>query len=242
MMGGMPTARQRLDELNQAMMHGAIDDATARTRRAEIESDAQRELAYEEAVFAVLRAGESIDHQRARLEQVRRELGLPLTQAAEVEAHCLRVHQQMQPRTARTADGSPSGYLEPPSLARIIYGLSIGAGAGMATYLYGFAFDQLSEAKLMRLTPVWMFFLVFGFYGLIAHSLWRAVARGQVTSPAEGVLRWTRPVGALGLPMLIMVFPFLVVRSRNSVVTALVGSLIWAVLLGIFFVGLWPHL
>ncbi len=92
----------------------------------------------------------------------------------------------------------------------------------------------------MRLTPVWVFPLVFGIYGLVAEKLKRFIDEGRAETLGEAVKIWTIATGIIGLSLL---FPFLFVKSRSSVVVSLVASLFWSVLLlVIFFEAIFPLL
>ena len=113
-------------------------------------------------------------------------------------------------------------------------------GVGLVVYLYGVRFDDLSETQLVNFTPVWVFSLVFGIYGLIARHLVRLVQQGRAETLRDAVYLWTRTTGVVGLiPML----PFLfVAKWQHSLVTSFLGAFVWALLLAFFFSAIFPHL
>jgi hypothetical protein len=128
---------------------------------------------------------------------------------------------------------------ETGTVVTTVYKASIAAGAGVAVFLYGVIFDDLSETTLVRLTPTWFFPLVFGFYGLLAEKLFRLIREGKADNLAAAVSLWTR---AIGVSSLIPLFPFLFLKGKNSVTVAFWGAAVWAVLLSMFFELIFPML
>ncbi len=99
--------------------------------------------------------------------------------------------------------------------------------------------DDLSETTLVRLTSVWFFPLVFGSYGLVAEKLLQMIDEKKADSLAGAAAVYTRALGLLGW---IPLFPFLFLKGKSSVSVAFWGALVWAVLLTIFFEGIFPNL
>ena len=122
---------------------------------------------------------------------------------------------------------------------RGLYILAIVAGLAGVVYVYGFAFDDLSEEELVQLSAFWLLPLVFGIYGFVAEKLLRLMEQGDDLSIARAAWIWTSALPVIGIVLLL---PFLFVKGRNPIVIALLASLFWAALLVGFFVLLFPLL
>lgn len=122
---------------------------------------------------------------------------------------------------------------------KALFGACIAAGFAIAFVIYFILFDDLDETTLVRLTPAWVFPLAFGIYGFVAEKLKRLLAAGRADSLSGAVRIWASATGFVGL---ILLFPFLFVKTKSSLVVSLVASLFWAVLLVIFFEAIFPLL
>ena len=125
-------------------------------------------------------------------------------------------------------------------LGLMVYSSSIVIALALIGYIYGYAFDELSETELLQATLFWYLPLVFGIYGRTATKIKQSMDRGvslqEQLATASLLVRFT---GALGL---VFFFPFFFVSKGSSLKVAIVGTVVWSVLLEIFFVGIWPSL
>ncbi len=116
------------------------------------------------------------------------------------------------------------------------YKLSIAAGMLLAIYLYLFAFNDFSEEELVMLSFVWVLALHFGSVGLYGEKAVKLVLKGEVNTFQEGLQKasiFLRPI-----PYMLYRFTKLSSPLWLSYLTALV----WAILLVLFFVGIFPAL
>ncbi len=107
-------------------------------------------------------------------------------------------------------------------------------------YIYGYAFDDFSETELLQATLFWYLPLVFGIYGRTATKIKQSMDRGvslqKQLATTSLIVRFTGPLG------LAFFFPFFFVSKGSALKVAVVGTVVWLVLLEIFFVGIWPSL
>jgi len=131
---------------------------------------------------------------------------------------------------------------------RAIYPALILIGVVIALFIYGFAFDSLSETALVRLTPLWFFSITFGGFGYLAEKLLPQVTSGQAKTLAEAYRGWREaffdehPLAGLLLGLLLFPFSYFYFRTRSSLLIAFAGSAVWGVLLLVFFNGIFPAL
>ncbi|GLW27700.1 hypothetical protein [Actinoplanes regularis] len=138
---------------------------------------------------------------------------------------------------------------EPPAAApihkgqRAFYVILIALGLGSALVIYTVLFDSLSETELVRISPYWVFPTVFGYYGLVAQRMEARLQESHLDTVSEQLLNVIKESGSLGQVFALLIHaPFLLVKSRQPWVTALVGSLIWAIALTLFFSLVFPTL
>jgi len=129
---------------------------------------------------------------------------------------------------------------------RFIYPLLIAAGCLLMFYIYGVAFDRLSETTLVRLTPLWFFLIVFGIYGYVAEKLLAAVYAGESADVPAALGKWLRQTISrhplFGIFAAVLLFPFLLIKAKSSLPVAFIGSMLWGILLLLFFVFAFPAL
>ena len=125
-------------------------------------------------------------------------------------------------------------------LGLMAYNFSIVIAVTLIGYIYGYAFDDCSETELLQATLFWYLPLVFGIYGRTATKIKQSMDRGvslqKQLAKASLIVRFT---GLLGV---VFFFPFFFVWKGSSLKVAVVGTVVWLVLLEIFFVGIWPSL
>ena len=121
-----------------------------------------------------------------------------------------------------------------------VYNFSIVIALALIGYIYGYAFDDFSETELLQATLFWYLPLVFGIYGRAATKIKQSMDRGvslqKQLAKASLIGRFT------GLFGLVFFFPFFFVSKSSALKVAVVGTVVWLVLLEIFFVGIWPSL
>jgi hypothetical protein len=127
---------------------------------------------------------------------------------------------------------------------RSIYIAAIVIGLAIPAYIYLAAFDSLSETEMVELTPVWMFPLVFGYYGFVAQRMSRQLPASHFETVADllfSIIKETQ--GSIGKALALLVHaPFIVIKSRKPMLVALGGAAIWAVILWVFFNLVFPTL
>ena len=128
---------------------------------------------------------------------------------------------------------------------KYLYATSLLVGALIAAYIYLVRFDDLSETALVQLTPVWFFFIVLGYYGLVAERMLVQKEKAHGEAVAESLFEIIKaaapgPVGKLFSA--IVYLPFVLFRSQRSWVVAAGGAAVWAIALWLFFVVIFPHL
>jgi hypothetical protein len=128
---------------------------------------------------------------------------------------------------------------------KYVYAGSLVLGLSIAAYIYLLNFEELSETTLVQLTPVWFFFIVLGYYGLVAERMLVRKEASRSEAVADTLFEMIKatapgPVGKLFAAFIHL--PFAIVKSRKSWVVAVVGALVWAVALAIFFEVIFPQL
>ena len=113
-------------------------------------------------------------------------------------------------------------------------------GVGVALYILGIAFDNFSEQELLWWAPAWFLPLMFGIYGFIADKLIRLMQEKRVPTLRHALLLWLG--GFFGLASLVLFFPFLFSKGKNSLSVAITGTVVWGLLLAVFIFGIFPAL
>jgi hypothetical protein len=141
-------------------------------------------------------------------------------------------------------EDAPGGYFR--SLAWL-YRVAAMAGVAGAIYLYAVDFDSFSETELVQLSPLWFLALHFGISGLHAERAIHAILSGRAGSFAEGLNVSLKEVSPVHLVLVFIVFtpPFLFFRLDKLTSPLLVSTAttaIWAAILYLFFLGVFPSL
>ncbi|RST19014.1 hypothetical protein E2C00_03695 [Streptomyces sp. WAC05374] len=132
----------------------------------------------------------------------------------------------------------PAGATEPMALTAL-YMIALIAGLAGAGLVYMVMFDSLSESELVTLTPLWFFPIVFGLYGFVSQRLLRRIASGRAGTLHEAA---RLSIDVAGHWAALVLFPFLVLKWRSSLLVSLAAALFWAVLLWLFFTAVFPTL
>ncbi|CCH33067.1 hypothetical protein ABZ816_33675 [Actinosynnema sp. NPDC047251] len=144
----------------------------------------------------------------------------------------LRLHQYLartHPYHDRVGDGGHRS-----AVLRALYAATLVAGLVMALVVY---VGGSSETFLIRVVALWLFPVVFRFYGLVSEALLGRVEPGvPLSNAARGVVR------EYGKPAWLVVHPFLLLPWRNPLPILLATTAFWAVLVQWFLVAVFPNL
>ncbi|MFG3506472.1 hypothetical protein ACGF5F_13280 [Streptomyces sp. NPDC047821] len=132
----------------------------------------------------------------------------------------------------------PAGATEPMALTAL-YVTALMAGLAGAGLVYMVLFDEFSESELVTITPLWFFPIVFGLYGFVSQRLLRRIASGRAGTLHEAA---RLSIDVAGHWAALVLFPFLVLKWRSSLLVSLAAALFWAVLLWLFFTAVFPTL
>lgn len=165
------------------------------------------------------------------------ECGAQVSSAAAACPHCGYPLAKSGPVATRPA--RPIGPIKYWYIASLVTGVAI------AAYIYLVRFDTFSETTLVQLTPLWVFFIVLGYYGLVAERMLATDKQSGGEMAAEGVFELIKaaspgPVGKLFAA--IVHLPFVLFKSRRSWVVAAGGAAVWALALWFFFAVIFPTL
>lgn len=133
--------------------------------------------------------------------------------------------------------------MDPPGeqdRTRWLYNLAILTGLGLIVFIYGFAFDNLSENQLVQATLYWYTPLIFGIYGRTAVQLRHLLPQGLSLQRTLHQISFVFRISPLF--NLVFFFPFFFFSSDKPIKIALMGSALWLGMLGLFFYGIWPSL
>ncbi len=114
-------------------------------------------------------------------------------------------------------------------MKKIIYYSAIALGLFLAAYAYFVSYDLISEFQLLLYSVLALFLVIFGLYGLKAESLMKKfVAEGKTDNFCIEASYYAKNKGVLGK---LFLFPFIKVKSKNSLVISFLGSFAWIVIL-----------
>ncbi len=146
-----------------------------------------------------------------------------------LQEHLARTHPRPHDRI-----GIPQG--RGPVGPRALYAVSLALGVCAFGLLYFVFFDRLSETRLTRVIPLWLFPVVFGCYGLVGEALARRAGSKPIRAAAADVVR---EYGKWVLPG---VFPFLLLPWRSRILVVTAATAFWAVLVQWFMVAVFQGL
>ncbi|MFD4137566.1 MULTISPECIES: hypothetical protein [unclassified Streptomyces] len=153
--------------------------------------------------------------------------------------HCHQVVRVPPPDVPYASPLVPSA--GPPEAAALkpLYLVALLGGLTAAAVIYLVMFDDLSESMLVDITPFWFFPIVFGLYGFTSQRLLGYLAQGRARTLAEAARVF---IDVAGHWAALVMFPFLVLKWRSSLLVSLTAALFWAVLLWLFFAVVFPAL
>jgi hypothetical protein len=142
-------------------------------------------------------------------------------------------------------------------MQRAFFLTSLLGGLALAGTIYFGLFNRLSETMLVQLSGLWFLPFVFGLYGLLGRMALtkepEKTATGATAVAATGtafaliiraVARAVPPIISLGLILIIVLvgLPLFFIKNKHPLVMASVGVAMWAPLLVVFLVVIFPSL
>lgn len=118
-------------------------------------------------------------------------------------------------------------------MKKIFYYFSIAAALLLWVYAGAFVFNEITEFQLLMYALLGLFLLIFGAYGLYAERLWKKFARQGKTE--NFCVEANYHVRKLGLAGKVFLFPFIKIKSSNSIIIALLGAIAWVIIVLIIF-------
>lgn len=114
-------------------------------------------------------------------------------------------------------------------MKKIIYYFAIVVALFVLAWAYFEVFNQITEFELLLYSLLALFLLIFGLYGLKAESLMKKfVAEGKTENFCVEASYYAKNKGLIGK---IFLFPFMKVKSKNSLVISFLGSAVWMVII-----------
>lgn len=135
-----------------------------------------------------------------------------------------------------------------------VYQISIFIAIAIVYYLYAVIFNEMAEEDLIFSLMFWYIPLTFGLYGLAAYKV-KELSENNKTSALKLVFSGKDVsltiigvvilfvTGFIGVFLFVLPLSIIKVKSKAyHVYVALLGSVIWLVVMGAFFVVLWDSL
>ncbi len=118
-------------------------------------------------------------------------------------------------------------------MKKIIFYLSIFLSVLISVYAYLLVFEDINEFQLFLFSLTSVFFLIFGSYGLYAEMLWKKFrAKGINENLYVEANYYVQKKGFFGR---LFLFPFIKIKSSNSIVVSLLGAFAWVIIISILF-------
>lgn len=109
-------------------------------------------------------------------------------------------------------------------------------------YVYAFHFDDFSEEQLVLYSPLWFLFFIFGIYGWVASYLKKQVDEGKYQDLREALVHSSESYGIFGPLRQLFFFPLIFINLKNTFLLTVISTLIWAGLLALFFLFIFPRM
>ncbi len=114
-------------------------------------------------------------------------------------------------------------------MKKIIYYSAIAGSLFVAGYTYFVLLNTITRFQLLMYTLLALFLLIFGLYGLKAESLMKKfIAEGKMENFCIEASYYAKNKGLIGK---IFLFPFMKIKSKNSLVISFLGSVAWMVII-----------
>ena len=134
------------------------------------------------------------------------------------------------------------------NLSKRVFEFAILIGLIAIIFIYSFAFDDFSETELVRLSYLWFSACIFGTHGLISYELKTIVDAGQAETAKEAlkVRSENKDRSIFSKVSSLMLWSFLLITAATDrlrpVLSAVLATIIWILLLAFFFEAIFPGL
>lgn len=154
----------------------------------------------------------------------------------------LKVEQLKKEKKSTESEGNT--HYSGQTIYKSMYFASFIIGILLTSYIYLINFDNFSETVLIRITPLWFFPIVFGYYGFVSLRMAANLEKSNLENVADLLFSVIKESsGTVGKLISFFVHaPFIIIKSKKPILVALGGSIIWAILLVIFFEAIFPTL
>lgn len=116
-------------------------------------------------------------------------------------------------------------------MKKFIFYLAILVSVLVAAWTLLAVFEEITEFQLLVYSLVSLFFLIFGAYGIYAEKLWKKFrANGKTENLCVEANYYIRKKGFFSR---VFLFPFMKIKSSNSVVVSLLGAIAWVIIISI---------
>ncbi|NCC72612.1 MAG: hypothetical protein EOM06_04385 [Sphingobacteriia bacterium] len=121
-------------------------------------------------------------------------------------------------------------------MKKIIYFLVLLIALGIGAYVFFLNHASFTDFQLGVVAVMVIFLLIFGSYGLYAENLFKRLKeKGKTDNLCIEASYRVQQKGLIGK---ILLFPFMKIKSSNSVVISFFGALAWVIILMIVFQAL----
>lgn len=124
-------------------------------------------------------------------------------------------------------------------VTKFFYSAFIMLAVILAVDIYFIEFDSYKESTLMYLTPVWIFFLLFGIFGLILQKQLKICKGKDGIDFSTGMGYWVSKQGYFGR---LFLFPYKHLKFKSLFLMAFLGALIWTFCVFLFIAILFSKL
>lgn len=132
----------------------------------------------------------------------------------------------------------------------ILFTIAMSLGIALAVGSYSFDFDNLSETELVQRSFIWLPLLAFGIYGKLfetpGNKIEKTITDGIEFIFVQVFVKRILMVGVLGfLTWITFLLPLRVAESlkiQSPVAAAVIAVLYWMIILGLFFLLIFPSL
>ncbi len=116
-------------------------------------------------------------------------------------------------------------------MKRIIFYVSLATGIFIAVYAFFYVFEIPVQFRFVLYSMASVFFLLFGSYGLYAEQMWKNLrAKGKTENLCVEANYYIQRKGFFAR---LLLFPFIKIKSSDSIFISLLGALAWVIILSI---------
>lgn len=122
-----------------------------------------------------------------------------------------------------------------------LYFTSIMSGVCIALYLFIFNFTSYIESMLISGTILWVFLIVFGYYGFVAQWIHLNFEKLKFNKPRDLFVAECKKLPSFGIRPIFNALHFpLYIPNKSPLFLALAGSFVWSIWLMLIFVLIIP--